>query len=73
MKVFVGSSLKDAAESLRERLAPCADGHGIQVLESAIRAVLINKGVTTVWRAAEDLYGLTCKAFEAGDKSSRVE
>src|SRR5262245_17290988 len=52
VKVFMGSGLKDAVESLRERLAPRADGHGIQVLERAVRTILINKGVTTVWRAA---------------------
>src|SRR5438309_529148 len=73
VKILVGRRIKDAGKSLRETLASRADGDRIEMLECALRSVLIEKRVTAVWCLSEDLESLGHEFLNAGNEGSSVE
>src|SRR2546425_6249952 len=73
VKILVGRRIEDASKSLRETLASRADGDRIEMLECALRSVLIEKRVTVVWCLSKDLEGLGHEFLNAADERSSVE
>ena len=73
VKVFVGRRIKRARKSLQKILASRADGDRIQMLKRTLCPVLVEKGVTSVWRLSENLKSLTYEFSNAVDERSRVK